>query len=564
MLQKKHAWLILLLGVIALQYGTSYINIKIDCTEEKRYTLSPASQQLLERIQEPITVKILMENDLPVEFKKLKNSVTELLDRMNIYAHHLIRYELMDPLSISNDSLKNKFLDTLYALGIRPTNVNKRKGKNGTQEKKVVFPAAIIQSKNKIFGISFLSETLINNIESLNNAEALLEYKLTSAIEKITQTQKPFIAYAVGHQEPLDYRVRDLFNTLYPHYNFDTLNLKTCAFVNHKKYDLLLIVKPLATFSDEEKLKIDQFVLHGGKAFFILDNVFAEMQNLQEQKQMVAQNLNLQLDDLLFHYGARLDYNLLQDLQCDRLPIQVGWNGDKPQFELLPWYYFPLLIPNDEHPITKNLDLIESNFVSSISMNQNNKINKTALLHSSQQTKKQGTPSLISFETLKENATTSAFQFSFLPTAVLLESVYHSLYANRLTDDMKMKYEQASQNKIRTESLNKDKIIVVADADVVLNPITQKEGPLMMGMNPYTKFQFANKVFFENCLEYLLSTSNIIENRNKNFTLRLLNKKKIEEEASFWAWCNLLMPIFLTLFFYFIYAAWRWKKYTSQ
>src|SRR5690606_1014009 len=150
--------------------------------------------------------------------------------------------------------------------------------------------------------------------------------------------------YLVGNGQPLSYNVYDLIEgTLRPRYDFRFVALDSMPVIP-PDLDLLLVVKPTAPFTNRQKLKLDQYVMHGGRLIWMVDVLYAEMDSLmRKQSDFIAFDRGLNIDDLLFRYGVRINRDLLQDLQCDRIPLAVGSLGDQPQMQLLPWPYFPLL-----------------------------------------------------------------------------------------------------------------------------------------------------------------------------------------------------------------------------
>jgi ABC-2 type transport system permease protein len=401
----------------------------------------------------------------------------------------------------------------------------------------------------------------------LNTAEALMEFKFADAINKMAQPSKPMIAYSAGNGElgPNDIRTYDLFNyTLKKDYNVFTFNLISQPAIPDT-FTTLMIVKPTLAFSDEEKLKIDQFVMGGGKLLLFIDKLEAELDSLKSMSnQVVAYDRNLQLTDLLYRYGARINSDLVMDLQCDFLPFVT--NG-KDQMDYLHWNYFPLFETKSNHVINKNLGLVAGQFVNSIDTVEAEGIKKTVLLSSSSNSRTIATPALISGAENINAPEDENFKKANIPVAVLLEGKFRSLFANRLSQAMRdslAKYNLPFAN----QSLIDNKVIVVSDGDMVLNAVSKGE-PIPMGMNRYTtgtqyQYEFANRDFLQNCLDYLINPSGLAEAKGKSYTLRLLDKKKTEAQKNRWQAINIALPVLLVCLFAFVYQWRRKRKYTSS
>jgi gliding-associated putative ABC transporter substrate-binding component GldG len=398
----------------------------------------------------------------------------------------------------------------------------------------------------------------------INSAEAMMEFNFISAIDKVTAKEKPTLIYSAGNGEPVDGRAYDLSeNVLKPNYQFQPVDLNAIPRIPDV-VQVLMIVKPTVPFGDEEKLKIDQFVMRGGKLILFADKLNAELDSLQSKKgEVVAYDRGLELNDLLFKYGARINSDLVMDLQCDFLPFDVSGNG---QFELLPWNYFPVFETKSNHVINKSLGFVSGRFVNSIDTVGAEGIKKTILLSSSPNSRTIATPALISVLENVKAPENEKFKRSNIPVAVLLEGKFQSLFSNRLSQALNDSLKKYGASFL-PQSIADNKIIVVADGDMVLNSVIKGNQPIPMGMNPYTygsqqEFAFANKDFLQNCLDYLVNSSNLSEAKAKDYTLRLLDKKKTEAQKSTWQIINIIVPVVLVLMFAFVFQFIRKRKYT--
>ena len=470
-----------------------------------------------------------------------------------------------------DDSLKAHVFDSLVSLGLRPTNqqvqVKEGEGKNQRQ----VFPGAVIRYGGRTIAIDLLQGQVQKNVfnsddildkQTLNSAEALLEYKFANAIQKLTQKDVPVVAYAYGNGEP-PYSflpVNDVFETLGKNFIVDTVNVRTQPFLN-PEYSTIVIVKPTEKFSSDDKFKLDQYVMNGGHLLFFMDVLYAERDSLQNGE-LITYSRDLDINDLLFKYGVRINTDLIADKHCDKIQVEVGSVGGQSQKQLLPWPYAPLLQPGSDNAIVKNEADVLGQFANSIDTVEAVGITKTILLSSSANAYTLPTPARIELNSLKTIEDITRFNRKNIPVAVLLEGKFKSTYANRAS--------QAQLDTLKNynltyakESIVPGKIIVVADADIVLNQVSETVGPLPMGTNKFTKIQYANKDFFLNCTEFLANKNNILDARAKDYTLRLLDVQKTQAQRSVWQMVNIAVPILLVCLFGFGYQWWRKRKYTK-
>jgi ABC-2 type transport system permease protein len=551
--------------VIIINLLGSGLHQRIDLTKEKRYTLSESTKQLLARVDDDIQVDFFLEGDLKAGIRKLAKSTTDLLDQFNEYCGGRIRVHTFDPLAKLDDTTKAAFLDSLNRLGIQ-TYTQVAQLKKGEESQRLIIAGAILRYHDKITAVSLLKGVKSGKQEDpeeqkYENAETLLEFKFGSAIDKITRTKVPAIGYVLGNGEPLDYQVYDLIEGLRHDYRFGILRLDSLPLIP-LDFNAIVIVKPTRKFTEREKISLDQYVIHGGKIIWAIDNLYAEMDSLQMDHQTIAYDRGLELEDLFFKYGVRVNEDLVEDRQCASLNMVVGMQGDKPQFNLLPWPYFPLLNGSATHPISKNLDPVYSRFANSIDTVKATGITKTVLLQSSENARTISTPALISFESMKMASDPRFFNRADIPVAILLEGRFNSLYANRisqsLADSLSNFYRQPFLPAAETPSA----VIVCADADIFMNEVTPR-GPLQLGFSKDLNYPFANKEFVENCFEYLVNPSHILDTRSKDFTLRMLDPSRVEDQRTTWQFINIGLPLILVILFGYLYQFVRRRSYQA-
>jgi ABC-2 type transport system permease protein len=559
-------WLYLLIGIILLNILVSRTNIRYDMTSEKRFTLSKPVKIMLGSIHEPVNIDILLEGNLKSGLRKLRNSTEALLQEFNEYADGNINYRLIDPVAGGDDSSRASILDSLAKMGIQPMTQVAQSKKGEEQSQRIVIPAAIVKYKDRLLPVDLLKGVQRSregqSTEQLYvNAENLLEYKFASVIDKLITDTLPAVGYLMGNGEILDFRVYGLVQYLRENFRFVTIPLDSVPFIP-AGLNALIMVKPSLKFSDDEKRKLDQYVMRGGSLICMIDNLYAEMDSLRSSRETIAFDRGLNLDDLLFHYGVRINQDLVEDLQCASINMVVGEQGGKPQFQLLPWPYYPLLDGSPSSLITRNLDPVLSKFANSIDTVKAPDIFKTILLQTSPNARTVSTPALISLETVKTASDPKAFQQAAIPVGVILEGKFKSLYANRISTAMTDSFAQVYNQPFLKSGVKDARIIVCADGDLVLNEMSE-HGPLPLGFSKDINYTFANAEFLSNCLDYCVNPSGILQSRSKDYSLRLLDPEKTEDDRSFWQLVNIVSPLVVIILCGLIFQSVRKRKYST-
>ena len=557
-------WLWLSLIFVFVIYLASLIHSRIDLTKEKRFSLGSSTKRVLTELEKPVQIDVYLTGDLSAGFKKLSVASEELLNEFKEYGKGNIQYRFVKPGEGLPDSLRYQVYDSLVKMGVKTFNnqVTAKEGEEKTE--RLIFPAAMVTYGDRKMPVDLITgKSGMDEESSLNYSEALLEFKFADAIDKLTRKQLPVVAYAAGNGEPLNPAVRDLFDLMRNNYRFGIIDIKTGR-LDSDTMNALLIVKPSQAFTEIEKLKIDQYIMQGGKVIWFIDKLYAEMDSLLRAKSdFVAFDKNLNLDDILFKYGVRINGDLLQDLKSAKQPLVVGEMGNQPQIERLPFPYYPLLSSPSAHPVSKNLDDVLSIFPGSIDTVKAPGITKTILLASDTNSRTLSTPAIVSLQSVKTEDDLRNFTKSYVPVAVLLEGKFTSLFANRLTTDLKDSLASFSGKPFLPAAIKAGKQIVVSDGDIVTNVISESKGALPMGMQQYENYQFANREFFMNAVDYLVNPNGVLESRNKDFTLRLLDKQKILTQKTMWQFINIGLPILLVALFGLLYQVKRKRDFTG-
>jgi ABC-2 type transport system permease protein len=562
LLNNKFWWIGLILAFAIVIYLSSFIHYRADLTQEKRFSLSKPTKELLENLDSTVTVSVFLTGDLSSDYKKLSIATDELLDEFKDYAGGNLHVKFEKPgADIKDDSVKAMLFDSLHRMGVVFETRNIATAENKDIADQFTIPSAVVSYGNrKPFVIDlrssktiFKSYDVVNqnpeeDVEATRNAaEALLEFKFANAIDKLTRKEAPAIAYLVGNGQPIDLKINDLGENLRNDYRLGVFNLKE-GYPDPAQIQALLIVKPSQPFTDEDKLKIDQYIMNGGTVYWFIDKIYAELDSImRSQADFVSFDRNLNLDDILFRYGVRINSDLVQDLNCSKIPLVTGYNPDNsPKMQRIPWPYYPFVSGKSDNPISKNLDRVLPVFPSSIDTVKAPGIKKTILLSSDTNSRVLTSPALVSIKEVL-NVDLASFNKSHIPIAVLLEGKFTSLFANRLAQDIKDSVQRVTGRPFAAASVKEGKQIVASDADLVTNAVSATAGPLPMGMIPYENYRFANREFFLNSIDYLVSNSGIFESRNKEFTLRSLDKAKLESGKNTWQFINIGLPVVVVL-----------------
>lgn len=537
-----------------LNFIFGFYFFRVDLTSEKRYTLSPYTKEFLKKLDDIVYFKIYLSGELPPEFNKLKKEVKEMLDEMRVINDN-IQYEFVDINSIGNKEDIKNLEKQLYDKGIIPEQVVEKKQNKTSQS--LVWPGALVSYKGKETVWQIFSRQLgFTPQENINHALNEIEYGICNAINKLKRKRRPEISIVEGHKELDTLRMYDFIRALSEEYNVSRIK------INHKLYalknlDAIIIAKPDTIVDEKDKFIIDQFVMKGGKVLWLVDPVKLNMDSFRLKGFSLALNNETNLEDMLFRYGVRVNTDLIQDLQCAAIPVNVGFAKGQPNFKLFPWIFYPLIMPNINHPIVKNLDLIKTEFVSTIDTLSTSGIKKTILLTSSKNTRVTPVPLRVSLAITQFRLKESAFNQGAKPVAVLLEGTFKSLYANRIPsvimEDSVIQFKEVSVP---------NKMIVVSDGDIAKNDFNRSTGVIYpLGYDKYTNQTFANKQFLMNCMSYLLDDTGLLQLRSREVKLRLLDMKKVSLYKTKWQVYNVIVPPLIILVLVLIQHYLRKRKY---
>ena len=552
------AFLGLILGLIALNVAGNYFFKRFDLTEDKRFTLSETTKEILKQVNEPLFIDVFLEGNFPAEFRKLQTETKQLLEEFQAYNSN-VSFLFIDPMSVENQ--QQKLADQLFYSGMKPVNitVNDR----GKQSQEMVFPWAVASKAEEQAKIQLLKNSFgASTEEKIAVSVQHLEYAVAEAIHSVTTEKSKKIAVIKGIGEPNDIYIADFLTTVRTNYFIAPFTLDSVA-VNPQKtlkdlqsYDLAIIAKPSRAFDENQIQVLDQFVMNGGATLWMLDYVQAEMDSLQSGNgEMLTYGLDLNLGEMLFKYGVRINPDLVKDEMGSPIKLAIGRQGSETVYETFNWKFAPFAVSMSDHPIVKNMDGVRFDFANSIDTLKN-EIKKTVLLTSSPYASKVGVPSVVNLiNTVNERIDpATSQQIPPIPLAVLLEGAFTSVYKNRIvpfkTDEYLFEGKPA-------------KMIVISDGDIAKNQLDQNYEPLELGYDKWTNTMYANKEFLMNAVNYLLDDNGLIHLRTKEVKLPLLDKEKVYADYDRIRTIVVVLPLAVLAIFGFLFTYLRKKKYTK-
>ena len=562
-------FIFLLIIVVLINLIGSLRFFRIDLTAEKRFSLSDVTTDLLNSFDEQVYVKVYLEGDFPAGFQRLQREVKQMLDEFRAY-NAGIQYEFIDPAGAGDDKVNQEVFEQLQFQGLKYYEL--LENTSGGQSVQRVFPGAILTLGEREVPVNLLLDQLGASPEQQINASVQnLEYSLANAIRSLVRTDKPSIAFLQGHGELTPEHILDFARSLSLNYNIDRFNLRkfksdstgeALSILDQQRrlnrFDAVIVAKPKTPFTDLDKFLLDQYLMVGGKLIWMIDAVQADMDSLSERPQFMSFPIydRLNIDDMLFRYGARINTNLVTDR------IAAGVSDTRRTY---PWIYFPMIMPQVRHPIAKDVNAVKLEFPSSVDTIISPGVKKTFLMRTSPYSRMIATPHIVKLQKLYELPPEQYFNQQNIPVAVLLEGEFQSAFTNRVTPR-----EQSGEPIKLVERSKPTQQIVIADGDIIrnqlnlLNPDMPKGTPLPLGFDQFTGAQYGNKDFMLNAVDYLLDDSGLIAIRSRELKIRLLDAARIKNNKIIWQLVNTALPILLVIVFGLLYTLVRKRRYAGK
>ncbi|MEQ9186487.1 MAG: gliding motility-associated ABC transporter substrate-binding protein GldG [Cryomorphaceae bacterium] len=531
--------LIGLVSVLLINYLGSFVFERFDLTAEKRYTLSETTVSTLEHLDDVVFIRVYLEGNLPTEFREMRAATKEMLDDMRAYAGGNLEYEFINPSASPKEEERVEVYKELTRQGLQFTNIRMRAGDKVSEQ--IIFPGAILSYNGKETPIQLLkSQAGASQGKMIEQSIQQLEYEFMSSIQKLADAAEMHVAFIEGHGELDRLQTADAERALSEFYAVERIHIDE-QLDALDGIDVIIIAQPDSSFSEKDKFIIDQFIMRGGKALWSIDPVFARMDSLKTSQFTMGLVLEHNLTDQLFKYGVRLNNDLVLDLEALPIPIVTGMVGNQPNYEMFTWYYMPLISGSEHHPISRNMERLRSEFVSTMDLVDVENVEATPLLLTSNKSRLVNAPTRISFNMLRETPKYDMYHGGPFTVGALLEGRFPSVFTNRLprqiVDNEKINFLKES---------TPTKMIVVADGDLLKNEVTRSDEKFYaLGYYKYTDQMYGNREFLLNAMNYLLDDSGLINVRNKEYKIRLLDQTKVDEERYFWQALNTALPIAL-------------------
>ncbi len=533
---------------------------RIDLTSDKRYSLSPVSAEMASELESPMEIELFLAGRLEPGLRKLQQEVLEKIAVLNAYSPANIRLKVTDPYAIGNTERREAFIAELMEKGIRATSFRQQTDQGVST--RLIFPGALIRYNGKEQAMNFLKYNPdFSHEANFNHSAETVEFELVYAFQKLMRSSRSTVSFLEGHGEADRYQVYDFAASLSEDFNINRIEVEGLA-TAPTETDILIVADPEEPFAERDKFYIDQFIMQGGKVIWLIDPVQVSLDSLSQGHTTMAFPRDLNLNDQLFRYGVRLNYNLLQDVDCARIRVNTAPPGNPPQFTLHPWYYSPLLVPADDHSLSRNLNRILTEFVSSVdTVSGNPDVTKDIILSTSPYARTVKAPSTVSLLNIDNPPARELFNESFLPVGVLLEGSFISVFRNRMLETLDIPYTQVIAESTPT------KMVVIADGGMIVNPVDYSTNPPRvqeLGQDRASGQVFGNREFLLNTVLYLNDDRGIMQLRTRTRQLRLLDKVRLREEKPFWQWINVLMPLILVGLWGILYNLLRRRRFSRS
>lgn len=564
-----------ILILISINIISSFLYFRIDLTKDKRHSLSPSTIELLESLNDKVYIKVYLKGDnLPADYRQFAKKTKEMLESFRNYSKN-IYFEFIDPTAGKTKEEMNAIFGEFNSKGLRPIPISREEGAGFSTY--YVIPGAMIAYKTHEQPATLVVADPSQGTSWLEYSMQELEYNFVNALRKLVKPKKSKIAFLEGHGE------LDFMSTSWMHWQLqrfyevdrvsingrlnilsdievvDTLTQEIK--IKGNKYDVLIIAQPTKPFTEYDKYIIDQHIMRGGKALWLIDPTTASIDSLQATPENFVIPRNIRLENIFFKYGVRINTNIVQDLSCQAIPINVGNIGDSPQYKFMAFPYTPDIVNFSDHPIVRRLKNIKSDFASTIDLvGSEERLKKDILMTTSERTKLIPTPAIVTLNVARATPNMEEFAFKYLPVAVLVEGIFTSAYAGILP----MEFDTIKQLGYKSESIVPTRQIFVSDGDIIRNAIDNKGQPYPCGFDRYSNKLYDNADFILNCINYLSADDDLLQIRSKSLKIGTLDPIKMKSGQKKYAFLNIAIPLALIIIMGTILIIFRRIKYSKK
>lgn len=531
---------------------------RFDFTSDKRYTLSDYSRKLISEVGvqgKPISVTVYLAGDLNPGFQYLQNATRQLLGDFNRYGGNAFDVSYINPYLYYKSAIQ--MYDDMVDRDM-PGIVLHETDREGKVSQKVIYPYAQVSNGKDTLVVSLLKNIAGNTAdENLNASVENLEFGFIDAIRLLNQQKPKSIAFIEGHGELPRVNVYDAEEVLAKYYFVNRGEIGNDINVLNS-FDAVIIAAPVNKYTETEKYILDQYIMSGGRVLWLVDGAYYSQEDMAKTGESVSMKNEVNLEDILFSYGVRINGDLIQDRQCASVYLISG--DDAQTSTALPCLFRPLLIPSPDSPITKNIRDVKAGFASSINaVNNSPEVRKTVLLTTSADAHIVKVPEKIDFDLERVQNIPDYFDQPYIPVALSLEGIFHSAFANRLTPD------SLDLQGHHTIGLGKHtKMIVVSSSDIISNEIQGKGEDTQivpMGFDRVSQMQYGNRDFIVNAVNWLTDDDGWMALRTKQQQMHILNKKNAYENRDKYMILNIVVPILFVMLIIGGLYLYRKRKY---
>ncbi len=547
-------------AVILIAAAAGLVRVRLDLTEDKRYTLSEPTRKILDELENDVYIQVYLDGEMPIPLRRLRRTVQEMLEEFRIESGRKIDYEFINPFSSGDAKQKEDQYKALIDKGLSPMKIIASDEEGGSSQKNL-FPGMIINYNGAEVPLDFLkNDQSVSSEQNILHSQESLEYEMIQVISTITSDTIYKVAFLEGHGEYQEIEVADITRNLAKYFTIDrgTIGGKQGIL---DRYSAIIIAGPTREFSEADKLVIDQYIMNGGKVLWLFEEVYVNTDSLA-RGETVGIYHPLNIEDQLFWYGARVNPEIVQDMDCMVIPLTVLTGPENKQIVPAQWIYYPRLYPRNDHPVTRNLNRVAGKFVNTIdTVGLDPMIKKTVILSTSRYSGTISPPMLISLKEAEQTPDKKEFRKSNLPVAVLLEGVFPSAFKNRMTGNLV----PGADFRLKTQS-SKTRMIVIADGDIIRNEISRSgtsSGFFPLSNDRYTGEIIGNRDFIVNCINYLVDDNGLMQLRSREVKLRLLDKPRLKAGKTIWQLINVAGPVLIVILAGFIYGFFRKRKYSK-
>ncbi|MEJ5264231.1 MAG: GldG family protein [Bacteroidales bacterium] len=338
----KNKWSISIILVVAIILLANLISqdffLRIDFSEDKNYTLSKATKNLLKELKEPVTVIAYFSENLPPNVAQSRKDLKDLLVEYNTRSKGMVVYEFVNP----NEN-EEKEQEAVQA-GINPVLIDVREKDQMKQQK--AYMGVVVSMGERKEVIPFIQPG------------TAIEYELSKAIKKLSIVDKPTIGLLQGHGEPSINNIIQAYNELTVLYNVEPINISDTISVP-ERIKTLLIVQPKDSFKTGELNQLDAFLARGGNLLIATSRVNANLQNAY------STTLNTGLENWLRKKGIFIKDDILTDMACSQIQVVQNLGGFQ-MIRQVQFPYIPVIKNFAKHPVTGGLEAVILPFTSSI------------------------------------------------------------------------------------------------------------------------------------------------------------------------------------------------------